>query len=627
MTKKDNDILNDEDRVVYIPIEERDEASEERVTYYLSTYKDVLDSIGMKPFPINKIKHKREEMPLNLDDRKKRLWQEEEIKRCIKGHNGMSGKMYFYFRHCYIQNLEKGRFRPDYRVCDDEWFKLVTEVQSKGGEGIVCVKRRRVGMSWKEAADSLHDVLFNPFYIVGMNSKTQTDSRILFDKVKFMFDQLPDFMRIKVGSKTKDAIEFYREIKDESGNKIRRGHQSNITVKAPTVSAFEGMMLNKWVCDEGGKIPDLQQLFSFTEDTMQQETRRIGVPIIFGTSGEIGTVGAGLKAMWDNAEIHRLRRFFFAGYMGIGVDEYGNDKIEECIRWIVYERKRRAQLSAKAYSDFIQRYPLTITEAFNQSSDGGLGNIIKIKAQQDALEANPPKATKGKFKLNKNKEIVFSPDTLGEVVIYEHAKKGMKDLYVAGLDPASHDKKDRAKLSDLALYIMKKAYGTQPPTIVAQYTARPAELNDYYQQAIMMLQYYNNCKVLIEKNSPRIISYFDDNGFKHLMHYAPQGIVKLVGGASISIGITMTETMKGYLADLCEEYIDEACEWIPDIDLLKEFPKFGAENTDRIIGFGLALMLLKEDKKVSRKQSAENPYIPQTKFIRNSNGDIVRTRG
>jgi hypothetical protein len=616
-----------EDVVVDIPIEERTEEEEERVTYYLATYKERLEEIGMREFPINKIKHKRVEIPVFKDDRQKRLWEEEEIKRCIKGYKGMTGKMYFFFNYTWMINLKKGKFTPEYRVCDNEWFRLLNETKQEGGWGIVCVKRRRVGASWKEAADALHDALFTPFSVIGMNSKTQTDSRLLFEKVMFVFENLPQFLRIKVGSKTKDSIEFYRLTNDDLGNKIKRGHQSYIVVKAPTVSAFEGHMLNKWICDEAGKQVELPQMWNFTEDTMMQETERVGMPVLFGTSGEIGKAGAGLKAMWDNAESHRLHKFFFAGYMGIGVDEFGNDKIEECIRWIVYERKRYAKISSKSFSDFLQRYPLTISEAFNQSSEGGLGDIVKINAQKDALEANPPKATRGRFKPNRNKEITFVPETFGEVVIYEHAKKGMKDLYVAGCDPADHDKDDRSKLSDLSLYIMRKMHGTQPPTIVAQYTARPKQLNEYYQQAIYMLQYYNDCKVLIESNRSRMISYFDETGFKYLLHHTPQGIVKLTGGRATSIGMTMTENRKDYLADLCVEYIDEYCEWIPDVDLLKEFPKYKADNTDRIIGFGLALILLKEDKTEARRATAQNPHIPSTRMVRDSKGNLVRQRG
>lgn len=619
----------EEDEVVDIPMALRTEEEEERVTYYMATQKDVLADIGMKPFVENTHKFTRVKIPTFQDKRKKRIWEEEEIKRCKEGYKGMSGKMYFYFNYSWMINLSKGKFVPQYMTAQNEWFKLISSLQNEGGWGACCVKRRRVGASWLEASDAIHEGIFRPFSVTGMVSKSKDDSRLLFVKVIFVFDNLPDFLKVKVGGKTKDQIDFYKNEKDSLGNDMMRGNQSYVVVKAPTVSAMEGHICNKLIIDEAGKQPDLEQMFSYAEDIMMEDTVRLGIPVIFGTSGEIGKAGKGLKTMWDNWNVYRLHRFFFAGYMGMGgkgLDEFGNDNIEMNIRWIVYERKRRAGLSSKAYSDFLQRYPLTISEAFNQASDGGLGNILKIKMQQDLLEASPPKATKGRFKINKERKIVFVPDAQGKVVIYEHAKTGMKDLYVSGCDPADHDKEDRTNLSDLSLYIMKKAHGTQPPTIVAQYTDRPSELNNYYQQAIMMLQYYNNCKVLIEKNRARMIAYFDEHGFKFLLHHAPQGIVKLVGGTSFTIGITMTSAMKDYLADLCVEYIDDHCAWIPDVDLLKEFPKFGAENTDRIIGFGLALMLLKDDKTVSRKNGTVDVRIPSNKFVMGKGGKISRQR-
>jgi len=616
-----------DDKVVLIPLKKRTIEEEERVTYYMSTYKDVLKKAEMLPFEKNTVKFKRVTIPEFSDDRKKRIWENEEIKRCEKGYKGMTGKMYFFFNYGWMVNLTKGKFVPDYRVCDNEWFKLLHKVQDEGGWGVVCIKRRRVGASWKEAADALHDALFNPFFIVGMNSKGKEDSRLLFVKVNFMFDNLPTFLKVKVGGKTKDQIDFYYETKDELGNRVKKGNQSYIVVKAPTVSAFEGHMLNKWIVDEAGKQEDLPQMWSFTEDTMMEETVREGIPILFGTSGEIGRAGAGLLEMWNNSQIYRLHKFFFVGYMGLKTDEFGNDEIEEVIRWIVYERKRRKGLSTKLYYDFLQKYPLTEGEAFAQTSEGGLGNITKITGQMDALAINPPKATKGRFKPTKDRKISFVPDQNGEVVIYEHAKGGLTDTYVAGCDPVDHDMEfPDNKLSNLSMYIMKKASGVEPPKIVAQYTARPMKVKDYYQQAAMMLQYYNNTRVLIEKNRAGMISYFDENGLKHLLQVAPQGIVKLVGGKSFTIGITMTKAMKDYLVDLHEEYIDEHSEWIPDNDYLQECLDFGTKNTDRIMGMGLALMMLKEDKTVSRKKGASDIRLPRYGMSLGQNGKLIRTR-
>jgi hypothetical protein len=606
--------IND-NKVVLISEKDYIPELEEKVRYYMSTSSD---------FESSTVKHTRVKIPVHKDEYEKGKWEREEIRRCMNGHKGMSAKMYFWFNYVWIKNLKGGKIAPEFRVADDRWFTTIQEAQDSEEWGVVCVKRRRVGASWKEAADVLHDCSFKPFYNVGMNSKGEVDSQQLFNKVKFIYDNLPVFLRATSSAgKSKNAIDFSYYVRDENGNKIKRGTQSEIIVKAPTDSAFEGLMLNKWIADEAGKIPNLAQMWSFTEDCLMQETQRIGVPILFGTSGDIGRDGRGLKEMWDNADVYKLKRFFFAGWMGLLVDEYGNDKKEDAIRWIVYQRHVRKTLSAKLYSDFLQRYPLTLDEAFSQASEGGLGDIVKINAQMTSLTDNPPRAVRGWFKINRNDEVVFSPDRGGKCVIYEHAKKGMNNLYVAGCDPADHDDAyDEA--SDLSMYIMRKPHGIEEPRIVFEYTDRPRELNAYYEQSILALRYYNETKVLIERNRYRMISYYDLQGYKHLLNRAPQGVMRLVGGRADVIGINMTPAVKNYLEDLNEEYVDDYCEQIPTKDLLEEMVKYGTTNTDRVMAFGLALMMLKEDKRGAAKRTNVNNTLPRFKYERTASGKIIR---
>jgi hypothetical protein len=532
--------------------------------------------------------------------------------------------MYFYYNYCNIQDIERGKILPDFRVADHAWFKLIEECQASREWGVICVKRRRVGASWKEAGDVLHDSMFNSFYHVGMNSMSEKDSKELFKKVKFIYSNLPDFLRAtsRAGNSSM-SMDFSFYAKDKSGNRIKRGTQSYITVVSPTPSAFEGMMLNKWICDEAGKVDRLNQLWSFTVPCLMSGARRSGCPVLFGTSGEIDRAGKGLKYMWDNADAYKLKQFFFAGWMGLMHDKYGNDLVEDSIRWIIYERYRMRNLSMKEVNDFIQQFPLNIDEAFKQASEGGLGDPVAIERQLGKLVENPPKAVTGKFVMLSTGEIEWVPSKLGKAIIYEHPEPNLANQYIGGCDPADHDDVFE-EASDLSTYIIKKQKGSSSPYIVFEYTDRPAKLNEYYRQTLYALIYYNKAKLLIENNRYRMISWFEDNEHKNLLQATPQGVMRFFSTKmSNNIGVRMNKDVKDYMEGLIEEYVDYYCDLIPSRELLMEFKEYGIKNTDRAMAFGIALIFLKEDKTHVRLSSEDNPAIPSFSY-RRINGRIVR---
>jgi len=604
---------DDEDKVIVIPLEDRDPELEKRVRYWVDHTPDL---------PVNKIRHKRVKIPKFSDAWLKERWEVEEIKRCKYGHNGMSGKMYMWFNYGYIKNLTGGKIEPEFRVADDSWFTSLTEAEASQEWGLICVKRRRAGFSWKAALDALHSAMLHPHSSIGMNSKSERDSIHLFRKVMFLYDNLPDFLKAAIGSKSGMKVEFFVTDTDENGNKKRSGTESEMIVVPPTDSAYEGMMLSKWIADEAGKTVNLPQIWSYTEDCLMQEMRRVGVPVLFGTSGDIGKDGAGLLEMWENSEIYKLKKVFFGGWMGIAVDEFGNDRKEDAIRWIIYERERRKGLSAKSYNDFLQRYPLDDGEAFSQAGGEGLGDIGLINDQMARIRDERPLVKKGIFRLSHDEKVYFEPVQDGPVHIYIEPDPSLRDGYLGGNDPADHDDA-LPGASLLSTHIISKPIGTQPPQICMEYAERPQKLNNYYNQMILALRYYNNAPVLIERNRYRIVEYTESVGYKHLLAMTPQKITKMVTGRANSIGVHMNEITKEYMESLIDWYVDEYSEHIWSPTLLQQFIDYGTKNTDLVFSFGMALMLLKEHMGRNPKKSSD---IDRGKFSRtlrrNADGSV-----
>jgi hypothetical protein len=606
------------DSVIIIPRNEFDPVLEEKVSYYTQLTPDL---------PKNTRKFQRTILPDTRDEYELDMYRREEIRRIKEGHAGLTPKAYFFFNHAMI-DTQNGLRRPDFRVCQHEFFKAIQTAQDTPDSGLISVKRRRIGASTMLVSDVLQDCITTPFFHVGMNSKTERDSVELFKKFKLAYDNLPDWLKpASSAGNTRTSMLFGYRTKDINGNWQLKGTRSRVEVVAPVPTAYEGQRLNKLVIDESGKIAPLKQLFSYSQDCLMDGYIRKGTPIIFGTAGDIGAEGKDFKEMWYNSKIYKLEKFFLAGYMGILVDEFGNDLKEEAIRWIVYERKRREGLSNKEYNDFLQQYPITVGEAFSSNTDQGLGNLVKINTQIRTLDENPVKVKKGYFLKDANGGVKFIPDNRGACRIYEEPEQGVENLYISGNDPTDHEVEDVKDVSSLAMYIMKRQRGVERPKIVFEYVDRPQVPSDYYEQAILALLYYNNCKILIERNRYGMIAFFENAGYKHLLMTEPTGYKTVFQGTWVArVGINMSKTTKKILEDCCVEYIEDNCDIIPSRELLEEFKNYGVANTDRVIAIGITLIALTNDQTKLKQISEAKKHIPDWSY-KNVGGKIIRVRG
>ena len=595
-----------------------------------------------KFFPRNLKGYKRVDIPSSFNnDIEKEAWEVEQIRRCIEGHNDMCGKMYFYFNFCKIIATRNGRISPDYRVVDHLWFELLESCRVGDiheGMGVVCVKRRRSGFSWKAACDALHDALFTKYQDVGMDSKTEEDSKELFAKVQFLYDNLPDFLRISAeGGQTKSSLKFATKIKDNAGNYKYGGNQSNVFCQPPTDSAYEGRKLNKWISDEAGKKDNMMVMWSLTVDCLDDEEGRVGVPIIFGTAGDVDKGSAGLKELWGKIdkkdpnyklnEAYNLIRFFVPGWAGKSVDKNGNDNVEQEVRKIIKERRAKKKNQAADYLDFEQKMPLNINEALQVKGGVGIGNIHNIRNQIVSLENNPPYFKRGYFRKGgyKEPEVVFEPiayphNTVGmEWRIYEDVNSDFK--YIAGSDPVDHN----TGTSDLSMHILKGHRGSTPPMLVASATGRPMDPRTFYDQCILAQTYFNKCKALIENNRNGMIRHYEYEGKQFLLKEKPSDVKRIYKKktAALEYGARKDVNTEIEMSRLIMDYTTDYCDLIPEIELLEEFLCWGDKNTDRAISFAWSLVHL-EDITTTKVQFSDNKSKFKHFGLKKSNGKIIR---
>lgn len=555
--------------------------------------------------PQRKVKKKYtpNKYPKFKDRREEIEYQVQEITRLETGFDGLNGKTYGWLNYAKLRDPERGKISPDFRTIDLSWFEKIEANQKSKSRGIVCIKRRRVGASSKEAWDAEHDCMINNYFQIGMNSRSEAASRDLFKHVKFIHQNLPDWLRPRATITDKrDALEFGWYEKDASGNKIKKGRQSWINCVAPTDSGHEGQAYSKLIIDEAGKIPNLLTIWGYAEDCLKLNTRRVGLPIIFGTVGDIDKDGLGLKEMWEHHEAYNLDQFAFWGYNGLMCDEFGNDRVEEAIRWIIYERERLKAANKKIRESFLQKYPLCEKDAFNQTSNGGVGDIELINDQLTNLIHNPPECRIGWMRKKPDGVVDFVPNPDGQIIIYELPDHARKNGYTAVVDPADDDDITKSRdTSELGLAITAKSYGLEPPKIVVEYAHRPLKLDEFFEQTAMVLSWYNKTKFLPELNKGgwRMLKYFEQH-YPHLLALAPKSFNSAKGGVALMYGVKMTEARKQQMMGLIEDYVDNYCKFIPSKKLLDQFKVFGDKHADDdlAIAFGWCLIVMQADKTV-----------------------------
>lgn len=584
-----------------IPENEYQPDLEKDVEYYFS--------IAEKPSILYKKRYTAHKIPEKFKDKREETeYFLEEIRRLIHGYDGLCGKGYGWINHAKIRDPERGKIIPQFRAKQEEYFKKIEELQQNKGSGLVGFKRRRWGFSWAGAWDDEHDAMTKPFYQIGMNSKSENDSRLLFRNVKFIHQNLPDQLRPRAtASDRRDFMHYAYFEKDANGNKITKGIQSWISSVAPTDNAHEGQAYSKLRIDEAGKIANLLAIWGYAEDCLRLNTRRVGLPIILGTVGDIDKDGKGLMELYMNNKAYDLERFAVYGYHGLVMDQFGNDLIKEAIRFIIYERKKLESATRKIREAYVQKYPLCEKDAFNHITDGGVGNVQLINTQIVKL-MNPIEKRIGFMRRKEDGGVDFVPDhNNGKVIVYSLPDQLRIHGYVAGADPADHDDAKLNKdTSELALAIVAKPFGLEPPRLALEYCDRPEKLDKFFEQAAMCLQWYNNCKVLIEDNRARMVNYFKEH-YLYLLPLVPKSIGTARIGFEMKHSVRMTEERKQQMMGLMEDAIDKYSEFFPSIKLLEQHKVFADEHAtdDLAIAWGWALVMLQAEKRIAKRSDGE----------------------
>lgn len=523
----------------------------------------------------------------------------------------ITGEYFFYLNFIQILGKERGATRktkifPRFLDIDYEYFWTV-DYAKRNQKGVLLVKPRRLGFSYKAAAIATHEFNFSrdSKSIISAFFSRFSDSTMamIIDNLNFLNTHTE--FRKQRNPDTTDFVKARYKV-NLGGVEVWKGYQSEIkkiTFKDNEFAAV-GQTASVLVMDEAGVFPNIISSYNMSEPTIKDGSGYTGIALVFGSAGSMEGGTQYFYEMFMNPSQFNMLEFpnpdaegktmcwfipatkgrFGPSYKAMQegnfniddmVDEDGNSNEELAKESILFEREiRKKGGDSQALAEHMTQYPLTYKDAFLRSA-GSIFPVAELKEHLAHIEASKDLDQSGKpvelyFDVNGKlitktheslKEITEFPisrsnkkssdiDKTGCIVIYEEPQRVNGEippfLYIAGCDPYDHDRAENT--TSLGSFFVYKRFYQADKThdiIVAEYTGRPELADDFYENCRKLCIYYN-AKLLYENMLKGIKVYFQNKNSLHYLYQTPEILKDIVkdGHVTRGYGVHMTKEIK-----------------------------------------------------------------------------------
>jgi hypothetical protein len=613
---------------------------------------------------------------------------DEETRRCLYGYEAKDGESvtgyhYFYLNYCKISKSEidpitgkpvKIMGFPKFYDYDYTFFKTVEEAERQG-KHLCVLKARRKGYSYKISA-----MLIRNYYLIpASNSFAYASEKEFLIKDGILtkaWDYLDFVDENTAWSKKRQKVDQIMHkrasyVYDIDGVKTEGGFKSNIvgvTLKNDPQKA-RGKAGKLIIFEEAGKFQNLKVAWNIAKSSVEQGSDVFGLMICFGTGGTVGSDFEGLrdifyepggygclkiKNIWDEGAQEPCG-FFVPDYYNYGneyMDSEGNSLVSKAMK--VELDKRRDIISTATDRSTIDRHIAEHCFTGQEATLQLTGNIFpkeeikkhlayirntqSIRNQKQVgrlyyddnglLSWEPSEKPKDLTKYRLDKET----DRSGEIVIWEHPIDNPPyGLYIAGIDPYDHDKSQTDSLGSTFIYKRFQDFESYYDMIVAEYTGRPETADDYYENVMKLLKYYN-AKALYENEKKGLFQYLTTKNCEYLLADQPDIISDIIQVSKVQRkkGIHMNQQIKDWGEIKIKEYLLEdrgdgklGLHTILSEPLLEELMLYNDKgNFDRVMSFMMVIIYRQELHKVHIKNKEEevfnNLIFPDGVYIENS---------
>lgn len=358
----------------------------------------------------------------------KDYWDEQE-ERCRNGYSvggvRVTGAHYFYLNFCRIKvTIKEGKIErkilafPRFLDVDYYFFQEVEKAR-EAGEGLIVAKSRRKGFSFKTGALVAHQYTFyrNSISLIGAYLAQYSNQTMEMTLEMLNFNQLKtDFGKNRI----KDTQDFIKSGFIEDG--ITRGFKSEVKTLTfkDNFSAAIGLTADLMLFEEAGKWPNLIESYAITAPVFRDGSIMTGMPIIFGTGGDMDSGSVDFAEMFYNPSTYWLRAYENiydeGGYgtsCGLFIDDHWYKPGKVLIPKYYADKPNAEPPSLEEVKDYQVKHPedMVVVEAVDAN-----GNSHRCAAAIE-LEREREDKRRGATKKNWEKYITQYPKTPREAFL------------------------------------------------------------------------------------------------------------------------------------------------------------------------------------------------------------------
>jgi len=259
------------------------------------------------------------------------------------------------------------------------------------------LKARQLGLTWIAAAYCLWLGIFRTNQLIIIISEKEGKAIAFLDRVKFMFDRLPTWMRPHVYRRTNTELGFGYEEKDEKGNIVVKGHNSQIQSFTTTPSGAQSLTVNLLVIDEASLVENIRKIW------------RSSKPGVDSAKGRIIVISNPIK---DGAGWPWFRIQFIKAYRGTA------GRIKHLfLPWNAHPARGEDFIDvqkSEGYDDddIAMHYPSTVEEAIEALTGSFFGKTL-------ARHKEFPEAERGYLEYDTGEKVVFARARHGMLHVWD----------------------------------------------------------------------------------------------------------------------------------------------------------------------------------------------------------------